>query len=117
MSNRFPDLTFFLDASGRFIRKANDPIVLGGIAIKTSEVESVRESFLATTHGQPKKWSNSADDVESAKVIAKFMAKRQMTGQVWIVRKHSPEWDKYWEVGEQIYNTGVKNAQEAMPYA
>jgi hypothetical protein len=55
--------------------------------------------------------------VESAKVIAKFMAKRQLTGQVWIVRKHSTEWDKYWEVGNQIYNTGVKNAQEAMPYA
>jgi hypothetical protein len=117
MSNRFPDLSVFLDVSGRISRKSNDPIVLGGIAIKTSEVESVREGLLTVTKGQAKKWSDSADDVESAKLIAKFMAKRQLTGQVWIVRKNSAEWNKYWEIGDEIYEKGVKKAQEAMPYA
>lgn len=118
MPHEFPELSFFLDASGRFSADKDLPIVIGGVAVETSKVDSLRESLLAVTKGGPIfKWSSAENDVDSAKAIFHLMVMRQITGVVTIVRKGSTEWDRYWETGQKLYEKGVKKLQEALPYA
>lgn len=117
MPKKFPHLSVFMDISGRLIREKTVPIVVGGIAIPSSEVNGVRESLLACTGERPSKWSDSSNNVQSAKSIARLMAKRQLTATVWIIRKDTEEWEKYWNLGNEIYETGVKKAQEPLPFA
>lgn len=118
MPNQFPELTFLLDASGRFSADKRLPIVIGGIAVKTSDVDSLREGLLTVTKGsQINKWSEAEKDIDAAKAIFRLMVKRQITGVVQIIRKHSCEWDQYWEAGQKLYDKGVKKAQKALSYA
>lgn len=118
MPNRFPELSFFLDASGRFSADKSLPIVIGGIAVENSEVDSLRESLLTVTKGSRiNKWSEAEKDIDLARAIFRLMVKRQITGVVQIIRKNSCEWDQYWKTGQKLYDKGVKKAQEALSYA
>ena len=117
MKTRFPDLTLFLDAGGRYSHSKDVPIVFAGVAIKTKTVDAVREALLAATKGHIFKWSKSNQARESAKIIFRILGKGQVCGVVRIIWKNTAEWDRYFEDGQRLYEKGVKRAQEAIPYA
>ena len=117
MKHRFPDLTFFLDVAGRYSHSKETPIVISAVAVETKAVDGVRESLYHVTKGSSVKWSESGTDHDVARAIFRLLVKRQL---FWVVRtiwKDTPEWDRYFSDGNKLYEKGVKNAQEAMPYA
>ncbi len=106
----FPNLTFFLDAAGRSHSKET-PIVFSAVAIVAKAVDEVRESLLIVTKGSLVKWSKSEASHEAARAIFRLLAKRQLFWVVRIIWKNTPEWDHYFEDGNQLYEKCVKNAQ------
>lgn len=113
----FPNLTFFLDAAGRYSHSKEMPIVFSAVAIMAKDVDKVRKSLLIVTKGSLVKWSKSEGNHEVARAIFRLLAKRQLFWIVRIIWKNTPEWDRYFEDGNQLYEKCVKNAQEAAPYA
>lgn len=117
MKSRFPDLTFFLDVGGRYSHSKETPIVFAAVAVETKAVDEVRESLLAAVKGSLDKWAKSQSGHEGAKSIFRLLAKRQLYWVVRIIWKDTPEWDRYFTAGQQLYDKGVKSAQEPMSYA
>lgn len=117
MKSRFPDLTFFLDAAGRYSHSRETPIVFSAVGIQTKNVDEVRESLLAATESKLVKWSKSEGNHDTAKAIFRLLAKRKLLWIARIIWKKSPDWDRYFEDGDELYEKCVKNAQEAAPYA
>ena len=117
MKPQFPDLTFFLDAAGRYSHSKETPIVFSAVGMKTKNVDEVRKSLMAATKGNCLKWSESEGNHEMAKAIFRILAKRQLLWIARIICKNTPEWDRYFEDGQKLYDKCVKNAQEAASYA
>lgn len=117
MKPQFPNLTFFLDAAGRYSHSKEAPIVFSVVGMQTKNVEEIRDSILAATDGNRAKWSESKGNHETAKAIFRIVAKRQLFWIARIIWKNTPEWDRYFEDGQKLYEKCVKNAQEAAPYA
>ena len=113
----FPDLTFFLDAAGRYSHSKETPIVFAAVAVETKAIEAIRASLLAITKGDLAKWSKDDLNPDTTKAIFRLLAKRQLFWLVRIIWKNTPKWDSYFEHGEKLYQKAVKNAQEAAPYA
>lgn len=117
MKSKFPDITCFLDVSGRYSHSKEAPLVFAAVGMWSSAVDEVRESLLTTMKSETRKWSDSGDDAEHVKAAFRLIAKRQLYGMVHIIWKDTEEWDLYHQNGQAIYDKGVKNAQEPMPYA
>jgi len=117
MKSRFPDLTFFFDAAGRYSHSKQTPIVICAVSIETNSVDEVRESLLNVTKGSSVKWSRSDGNHDGARAIFRLLVKRQLFWLVRIIWKDTPEWERYFATGNELYKTGVQKAQEAMPYA
>src|SRR5262249_36203050 len=93
------------------------PLVFAAVGMWSSAVDEVRESLLTAMKSEPRKWSDSEDAAEQVKAAFRLIAKRQLYGIVHIIWKDTEKWDLYLQNGQAIYDKGVKNAQEAMPYA
>lgn len=117
MSSRFPDLTFFIDAGGRYSHSKEVPIVFAGLVVETQDVNEIRDSLLMAANGPLCKWSNVKETKECARVIFRLLCERQMIGVVRIVWKNTPEWDQYFIEGQCLYEKAVQKAQKPMPYA
>lgn len=117
MTQKFPDITCFLDVAGRYSHTKDTPLVLAAIGMWSSAVDAVRDSLTTIIKSDFGKWSNPTKDAEIEKAIFRLIAKRQLYGHVEIIWKESPEWEVYHEEGQQIYEKGVRNSQEAIPYA
>ncbi|MGQ0555427.1 MAG: hypothetical protein ACT4PN_05720 [Nitrospiraceae bacterium] len=117
MKSRFPDLTFFLDAAGRYSHSKETPIVFGAVGMQTKNVHAIRECLLKATGGSLVKWSNSEGNAETAKAIFRLLAERRVIWTAQILWKNTPEWDSYFKEGKRLYEMCVKKAQEAAPYA
>ncbi len=117
MKSRFPDLTFFIDAGGRYSHSKEVPIVFGGVAVETRAVSEIRDSLLTAANGPLHKWSNGTETEKCAQVIFRLLAKRQLLGFFLIVSKNTPEWDQYFIEGQRLYKKGVQESQQRMPYA
>ena len=117
MNTKFPDMTCFLDVSGRYSHSKEAPLVFAAVGMWSSAVDEVRESLLTAMKSEPRKWSDSGDDADHVKAAVRLIAKRQLYGIVHIIWKDTEKWDLYHQTGQAIYDKGVKNAQEAMTYA
>lgn len=117
MTQKFPDITCFLDVAGRYSHTKDTPLVFAAIGMWSSEVDAVRDSLSTILKSDFGKWSDSTKDPENAKAVFRLIAKRQLCGRIEIIWKESPEWKVYHDEGQQIYDTGVRNSQEAIPYA
>lgn len=117
MNPKFPGITCFLDASGRYSHSKDTPLVFAGVAMWSSTVDRVREALLASTSSGLCKWSQSGDNPNIPKAIFRLMAKRQLYGSVNVIWKTGSAWDRYHQTGRAIYEKGAKKAQEAIPYA
>jgi hypothetical protein len=117
MTQKFPDITCFLDVAGRYSRNKDMPLVFAAIGMWSSSVDEVRDSLTTIIKSGFGKWSDSNKDPKSAKAIFRLIVKRQLYGHVEIIWKESPAWDVFQEEGNQIHAKGVINAQEAIPYA
>lgn len=118
MATNLPDITIFLDAAGRFSRNdLSTPIVFAGIAIENRKLPKIREGLLRIINGKKVKWSNVDNNIDLAKKMFQSIVKQQLLASISTYRKSNPCWGKYWEEGEKIYQTGITNAQESMPYA
>lgn len=117
MNQKFPDITCFLDAGGRYSHSKDRPLVFAGVAIWSSAVDCVREALIASSSAGLCKWSESEDNPNIPKAIFRLMAKRQLYGAVNVIWKTGSSWDRYHQTGQAIYEKGAKKAQEAIPYA
>lgn len=117
MNSRFPDLTFLLDAAGRYSHSKETPLVFSAVAIQTKAISELRTSLLTVTKGNLAKWSEGKMYPDTVKAIFRLLAKRQLYWTVWIIWKSTAEWDRYFQAGEELYQKVVKNAQEAATYA
>jgi hypothetical protein len=117
MKLRFPNLTFFIDAGGRYSHSKDVPIVFAGIAIESRVVEEVRESLLTAASGSLCKWSHGNKGRECASTIFRLLGKRQLLAVVRIVWKHTDEWDRYFAEGRRLYEQSVRITQRAVPFA
>ena len=115
MRHKFPNITCFLDAAGRYSHNENAPLVFSAIGMWSSDVDRVREALIASTPFGIKKWSN--DDGNTAKSIFRLISKRQLYGSVNIIWKNTTAWELYHKIGQEIYDKGVKNSQEHIPFA
>jgi hypothetical protein len=117
MKSRFPDLTIFLDAAGRYSHSKETPIVFCAVGMQTKKVHEVREHFLKAIDGNLVKWSDSEGNLETAKAVFRLLTEQRLVWIAQIIWKNTPEWDCYFEDGNTLYEKCVKNAQEAAPYA
>jgi hypothetical protein len=117
MTQKFSDITCFLDVAGRYSQTKDMPLVFAAIGMWSSEVDAVRDSLTTVLKSDFGKWSDSTKAAENAKAVFRLIVKRQLCGRIEIIWKESPEWKVFQEEGQQIYEKGVKNAQEPMPYA
>lgn len=115
MPNKFPNITCFLDAAGRYSHNENTPLVFAAIGMRSSDVDRARDALIACTPFGIKKWSK--DDGTTAKAIFRLIGKRQLYGAVNIIWKNTPAWERYHKTGQEIYAKGVKNSQEHIPFA
>lgn len=115
MASRFPDLTFFIDAGGRYSHSKEVPIVFAGIAVAAKDVNEIQDSLLTAANGPLCKWSNGEETKEYARVIFRFLSKRQLIGVVRTVWKNTPEWDKYFNKGERHPNREFKGRRSQCP--
>lgn len=107
MKYRFQNLTFFIDASGRYSHAKPVPIVFAGIAVDTRAVDEIRESLLTAANGRLWKWSNRTETKQCASIIFRLLAKRQLVGVVKLVWKTTPEWGEYFREGQHLYEEGI----------
>lgn len=117
MKSRFPDLTLFIDAAGRYSHSKEAPIVFGGVAVETRDVNEIRDSLLAAANCPLNKWSNGKDTKKCAEVIFRLLGKRQLLGFVRVVSKNTPEWDTYFVEGRRLYEIAIRKAQRSVPFA
>lgn len=117
MKSRFPDLTFFLDAAGRYSHSKETPIVFCAVGMQTKNVQGIRECLLKATDEKPVKWSDSEGNAKTANAIFRLLAERKVIWTAHIIWKNTPEWDRYFEEGDRLYKKCVNSAQEAAPYA
>lgn len=117
MGSRFPDLTLFIDAGGRYSHSKEVPIVFAGVAIETRAVGEIRESLLMAAKGPLCKWSDGENTRRCASIVFRLLAKRQLLCIVRIVWKNTAEWDQYFAEGLRLYDLAVKAAQRAAPFA
>ena len=110
------DLTFVIDAAGRYSHEKKAPLVFAGVAVKTSFRDSIKEALLVSTGGCLKKWSE-LDSPKMAHTVFRFIAKHQLYIYVKIIWKTDEAWDTYFNDGQQLYEKGVTRAQEQMQYA
>lgn len=64
MPSRFPHLTLFIDAAGRYSHSKAVPIVFAGIVVETKAVNEIRESLLTAAAGHLYKmvqWSRNSE--------------------------------------------------------
>jgi hypothetical protein len=106
MRTSFPNITCFLDAAGRYSHSKEAPLVFAAVGMWSSEVDEVRESLIAATKSEPRKWSDTKQDAKHAKAVFRLIAKRQLYGVVHIIWKNTEKWDRYHEDGQTIYNKG-----------
>lgn len=117
MKSRFPDLTFFLDAAGRYSHTKETPIVLCAVGMQTKNVQEIRKCLLKATDGKLVKWSDSEGNAETTHDIFRLLVERKVIWTAQIIWKSTPEWDHYFEEGDRLYKKCVNIAQEAAPYA
>lgn len=117
MNPKLPDLNLYLDVSGRFSKQDTFPLAIAGVALESHKVDEIRDALLTVIGSVDFKWSKAYQDIPKAKKTFRLMVKRQLTGYVALIRKTQPKWNKYWNHGERLYQTGVLKAQEAIPYA
>jgi len=117
MISRFPDLTFFIDAGGRYSHSKEVPIVFAGLAVETRHVNEIRDSLLTAANSPLCKWSNGKETKECARVIFRLLCKRQLIGVVRIVWKNTPEWDAYFVEGQRLYQIAIRKAQRSVSFA
>ena len=115
ISNKFPNLTCFLDAAGLYSHSENTPLVFAAIGIWSSDVDRVRDALIACTPFGLKKWAK--DDGTTAESIFRLIRKRQLYGAVNIILKNTLAWKRYHQTGQEIYDKGVKKSQEHIPFA
>lgn len=90
------------------------------VGMQTKHVHEVREHLLTATDGNLVKWSDSEGNPETAKgvfSVFSLLVTRRVMWLAHIIWKNTPEWDRYFEDGNTLYEKCVKNAQEAAPYA
>jgi len=107
----------FMDAAGRYSHSKDAPLVFAAVGMRSSAVNMIRESLIASAGPGLRKWSDPANNLESAKAVFRLIAKRQLYGAVNIIWKTSPAWERYHKAGQEIYDKGVRRSQEALPYA
>lgn len=117
MNRNISNITCFLDAAGRYSHSKDLPLVVAAVGMWSSAVDEVRESLRAAMKSEPIKWSDPKQDAEHVKAVFRLIAKRQLYGVIHIIWKDTEKWDLYHKDGQTIYDTGVKNAQQAMSYA
>lgn len=117
MPSRFPHLTLFIDAAGRYSHSKAVPIVFAGIVVETKAVNEIRESLLTAAAGHLYKWSNGVETQKCASTVFRLIAKRRLLFVVRIVWKNTPEWDEYFLQGQRLYETGVRKEQRALSFA
>ena len=69
MPSRFPHLTLFIDAAGRYSHSKAVPIVFAGIVVETKAVNEIRESLLTAAAGHLYKWSNGVETQKCASTV------------------------------------------------
>jgi len=117
MTQTFPDITCFLDVAGRYSHTKDTPLVFAAIGMWSSEVDAVRDSLTTILKSDIGKWSDSTKDPENTKAVFRLIAQRPLCGRIEIIWKESPEGKVFHEEGQEIYEKGVRNSQEALPYA
>jgi hypothetical protein len=117
MKTKFPNITCFLDAAGRYSHSKKVPLVFAAVGMWSAAVDEIRESLTTVMKFEPRKWSDQRQNVENVKALFRLIAKRQLYGTVHIIWKDTEKWDLYHKDGQAIYEKGVKSAQEAMTYA
>jgi hypothetical protein len=117
MAPYLPDITIFCDAAGRFSRDdLTTPIVFACLCLENRKLVNIRDGILKIMNGKIVKWTETVNHLDLAKRVFRSMVKQQLLASITTYKKTNPSWEKFWSEGERIYQVGVTNAQERIPY-
>src|SRR2546428_6151447 len=93
-------LTFFLDSAGRVTESTagHEWLTVAGLAIQTSDVDSVRRTLLPNA----RKWSESASSETSAAI--NLALDRAIAVVVLQLHKEQPKWREFWRDGAELHH-------------